>query len=168
MRNHTVWINLLCVLLFPCIAALAQDTGKKVPPAHAEPSPTILTGDMLDGIKYYIKIVPHDTALDEHMPTYTPDGFVPVDEPPVPIRKVKARYPAGAGERVYPSGTVWINCLIGKDGKVVRTKVLRADAKLLIDPAVAAVKQWLFSPAKLKGEPIPVWAAIPIRVGPGK
>jgi TonB family protein len=124
----------------------------------------IPTGDVLDGIKYYIKIVPIDTTLDEHMPMYKPhpDDFVLVDAQPLPIKEVPPKYPAEA-RNAKIEGTVWIKCLVGKDGKVTKPIVMKSDASVFDKAAIAAVLQWTFSPAWLKGKPIAVWVAIPFR-----
>ena len=129
----------------------------------------IRTGDTLGGIKYFIKIVPVDTTLDEQMPMYKPDEeglfsaeFVVVDKQPEPIKKVSPEYPEEARKRRI-EGTVWVRCLVDKNGKVRKTHVIRADAELLIEPSVRAVMQWRFSPALLKGKPVAIWAAIPFR-----
>jgi protein TonB len=126
---------------------------------------SILTGDTLDGVKYYLKIAPHDTTLDKKMPMYKQDDspdFTVLDQQPTPIKKVQPTYPENA-RRSKIEGSVWILCLVGKDGKVQKTKVHRTDSELLVEPAITAAKQWLFSPGKLNGTPVAVWAAIPFR-----
>jgi TonB family protein len=132
---------------------------------RVDSSSSIRIGDSLDGVKYYIKIVPHDTTLDEKMPMYEPSDspeFVVLDQQLTPIKRVQPTYPENA-RRSKIEGTVWILCLVGKDGKVQKTKVHRTDSELLVEPAINAAKQWLFSPGKLKGAPVAVLAAIPFR-----
>jgi TonB family protein len=122
-------------------------------------------GTILDGMKYYIKLVPRDTTLDEKMPTYKPDGFVIVDQQPVPVNKVTPRTPQIHGHDTLIEGTAWIKCLVGKEGKVTKAEVTKTDSELLNKPAIEAARQWRFSPARLKGKPVEVWVVIPIRFG---
>lgn len=144
---------ILLSLLFQTLGAFAFNlqhaTGSSMSPQ-----------DRSDSIKYFIKTVPLDTT--QKMPTYKPDDFIPVDGQPVPIKQVAAEYPDTA--QPGPGGTVWLSCLIRKDGTVGTVKVVRTEGPRLVAPAIAAVKQWRFTPAKQAGKPIAVWAAIPIRV----
>jgi protein TonB len=116
----------------------------------------------LDSIKYFIKKVPLDTTLDEHMPTYQPDGFVTVDVSPIPIKQVQPEYPPEARQS-KSEGTVWVKCLVGKDGKVTKVNILHSDAKVFNKSAISAAKRWEFSPGRLKNKPIEVWVSIPFR-----
>jgi protein TonB len=52
-------------------------------------------------------------------------------------------------------GVVVLECVISPDGKVTNVKVLRG-SPLLDDSAVEAVKQWVYSPTLLNGEPVAV------------
>jgi protein TonB len=151
------------------LSSEALGQNKSVRPTVRDSSSRIVTGDVLDGIKYYIKIVPVDTTRQEKMPTYKPGAkkfspmeTVEVDKEPVPIKRVEPEYPEEA-RRAGMEGTVWINCLVGTDGKVKKAHVLRADAEIFIAPSIAAALQWRFFPAQLKGKPVAVWAAIPFR-----
>ena len=158
-RHFATWI-LACFFSIPGFPS----SGQVQPTVPLDPFPTV-KGDTLDGLKYFIRIVPHDTTTDEKMPLYRPDdapNFVVVDQAPVPIRRVQPTYPENA-RREKIEGTVWLVCLVGKDGTVQRTKVDRADADVLVEPAVEAAKRWLFSPAKLKGKAVDVWVSIPFR-----
>ena len=48
-----------------------------------------------------------------------------------------------------------LEAVIGPDGRVTDVKVLRAVA-LLDDAAIAAVRQWKYTPTLLNGVPVPV------------
>jgi protein TonB len=52
-------------------------------------------------------------------------------------------------------GVVIIEAVIGADGKVADAKILRSVAQL-DEAALAAVRQWEFSPTLLNGKPVPV------------
>ena len=162
MSSRTLWVVLLCSLPFSGGVANAQDSGKNSSATRTDSSSRIPTGDVLDGIKYFIKIAPIDTTLDERMPIAKPDYFVAVDAQPIPIKQVQPQYPDEARHSKI-EGTVWIKCLVGKDGKVTKPVVMRSDAAIFDKAAISAVLQWRFSPARLKGKPIAVWTAIPFR-----
>lgn len=76
-------------------------------------------------------------------------------EPPRLLREVKAAYTDEA-RRASISGDVELEITIRRDGTVSDVKVLRGLAGGLNDRAVAAVRQWRFAPARLKGVPVDV------------
>jgi len=97
------------------------------------------------------------------------DSFVP--PPPPPVQKVPVR-PGGVIEEprklkyvapIYPTialtarreGVVVIDAIIGEDGRVKQATVLKSVA-LLDEAALTAVRQWVFTPTRLNGEPVPV------------
>ena len=59
-------------------------------------------------------------------------------------------------------GTVQLQALVGKDGKVKDVKVMKG-IPVLDDAAVTAVKQWVFKPALTNNKPVAVWVAVPVR-----
>ena len=59
-------------------------------------------------------------------------------------------------------GTVIVQALVGKDGKVKDTKVVKS-VPVLDDAAVAAVKRWVFKPALSNNKPVAVWVAVPVK-----
>ena len=52
-------------------------------------------------------------------------------------------------------GTVVLEALVDEQGRVADARVLRS-LPLLDESALAAAKQWEFTPALLNGEPVPV------------
>jgi protein TonB len=127
-----------------------------------------MPGILRDSIKYYIKVVPHDTTLDEHMPTYTPEEYTVVDEAPVPLKWVMPQLPEGRKQRPGIEEKVWIKCLVGTDGKVSKARVLRSSADDLVKPAIAAALKREFTPARFEGKPIATWVALPLKFRAGK
>ena len=109
--------------------------GKPAPPGPGEPAPDVRPD------------VPPE-----------PGDYVYVEELPEAIEKVPAEYP----ESVRSEGTVLVQALVGKDGRVTDTRVLKSVPEL-DGYALAAVRQWRFKPATAKGEPVAVWVAIPVR-----
>jgi len=75
-------------------------------------------------------------------------------QPPRKIVNVPPAYPAIAqSSRVQ--GKVVLEALIGVDGHVNHVRVLEP-VPLLTDAAISAVRQWVFTPTKLNGEPVQV------------
>jgi TonB family protein len=104
-----------------------------------------------------------------HAPPLKPQGnrlptfgeYVYVEELPEARDKVQPDYPADARAKGI-DGTVMVQALVGRDGFVKKTLVVKS-IKPLDAAAVAAVKRWRFKPAMAEGEPVAVWVAVPIR-----
>jgi TonB family protein len=71
--------------------------------------------------------------------------------PPTRITHVNPVYPPDAREAKV-QGVVILDVLLGVDGKVEQTKILRS-IPLLDQAAIDAVRQWEFTPTLLNGEP---------------
>jgi periplasmic protein TonB len=98
-------------------------------------------------------------AAEEIMPVR--GVFQPVDELPVPITPYKPTYPDLAHD-FGVEGLVIVHALIGKDGRVVRVELDEKFAiPLLNQTALEAAKRWVFQPALVHGQPVPVWTDIP-------
>jgi len=97
---------------------------------------------------------------------------VPPPPPPTPSRPKEPVHVGGRIEAptklvhanpIYPpiplaarkEGLVILEALIAEDGTVRDVKVLRR-APLFEESAIAAVRQWRFSPTLLNGEPVPI------------
>jgi protein TonB len=76
-------------------------------------------------------------------------------EPPRLLREVKAQYTEDARTRGV-TGDVVLEIVIRSDGSVGDVKVLRGLGFGLDDRAVAAVRNWKFSPARRLGTPVDV------------
>ena len=74
--------------------------------------------------------------------------------PPTKTKNVTPEYPEAA-RSARVQGMVIIEAVIGADGKVADAKVLRSVPQLDA-AAVAAVKQWEFTPTLLNGKAVPV------------
>jgi len=75
-------------------------------------------------------------------------------QPPRRIVNVAPVYPAIA-QSARVEGTVAIEALIGEDRKVRNVKLL-SGKPLLTEAAMTAVRQWVFTPTRLNGEPVAV------------
>ena len=73
-------------------------------------------------------------------------------KPPELVHRVEPTYPdIAVSARVR--GTVILEALIDKEGRVVDLKVLRTASPLLDNAAIAAVKQWRYRPLVLNDQP---------------
>lgn len=108
-------------------------------------------------------------------------GFIPTDAPPPPPPPKKKKDPIRVGgnvqasklvKRVEPSypelakrarvkGMVILQVTVGEAGNVASIKIIRGHP-LLNAAAVSAVKQWVYSPTLLNGEPVPVIATVTV------
>ena len=80
------------------------------------------------------------------------DGAV---KPPKILRRVEPVYPAEA-RQARISGVAILEVLVDKTGAVSDAAVLKPLPYGLSEEAVKAVKQWLFQPATLNGQPVDV------------
>jgi TonB family protein len=87
--------------------------------------------------------------------------YVPVEELPEALTRTAPHYPEDA-RRAGVTGTVLVQALVGRDGHVRDTRIIRS-IPLLDQAAIDAVRQWVFKPAAAKGEPVEVWVAVPIK-----
>ena len=76
-------------------------------------------------------------------------------EPPRLLREVKAAY-SDEARRANITGDVEMEITIRRDGTVSDVRILRGLGGGLNERAVAAVRQWKFAPARLKGTPVDV------------
>ena len=96
---------------------------------------------------------------DEELPRY--GDYVYVEELPEAITKVSPQYPDIAREASV-DGTVMVQALVGKDGRVKDTRVVKS-IPMLDASATAAVRQWVFKPALSNNKPVAVWVALKVR-----
>ncbi|HUJ40928.1 MAG TPA: trypsin-like peptidase domain-containing protein [Candidatus Acidoferrales bacterium] len=89
----------------------------------------------------------------------TPAGSAPAANaafsPPAPLSLVAAPFPSNA----LFGGEVVLDALIDAHGRVSETRTARGDSPLL-DSALTSLRTWVFSPARLAGQPIPARVGI--------
>jgi len=90
-----------------------------------------------------------------------PGIFVYYEVAPVPVDKVLPDYPPIALQAGV-EGTVHLLVLVGRDGHVADARV-QESIPMLDDAALAATRQWTFTPAKANGHPVMVWIRLPVR-----
>jgi TonB family protein len=87
--------------------------------------------------------------------------YVYVEELPEALTKVAPEYPEEA-RRKGIDGTVMVQALVRKDGTIGDAFIIKSIPALDL-AAARAVWQWVFKPARAKGEPVAVWVAIPVK-----
>jgi len=134
-----------------------------VPEAEAPPEQTIASQEDIAQTTPSVGSSDGDMVVappsDEDLPKF--GDYVYVEELPEAITKVPPVYPDLAREAGV-DGTVLVQALVGKDGKVKDTKVVKSIA-MLDAAAEAAVKQWVFKPALSNNKPVAVWVAVPVK-----
>lgn len=116
-----------------------------------------------------------DYQVDDSLLLGVPDA-PPPPEPEGPVRfvvggNITEPQRIGGPDPTYPEaarrariqGAVILECTIGKDGTVKKTKVLRGLALGLTASAEAAVKKWRFKPSTLNGKPVEVLYILTVR-----
>lgn len=95
-----------------------------------------------------------------------PSSFIPVEKNPEPIQLVKPYYPEIA-KRAGLTGVVILRVLVSKEGKPIRTVVIKSENDIFVEPAKKAAMETLFTPAMQGGKPIMCWVNIPFRFSLG-
>lgn len=89
--------------------------------------------------------------------------WVYVEEFPRPLRQVKPDYPE-LPQRAGVEGTVGVYVMVGKDGRVMRAELdEKQQVPMLNEAALAAARQWVFTPGLANGHPVVCWTRIPFR-----
>ena len=76
------------------------------------------------------------------------------------VQRVEPRYPELA-KRARVQGLVLLQVTVGELGTVTDIRVIRGHP-LLTEAALSAVRQWIYSPTLLNGEPVPVLATVTV------
>lgn len=84
-----------------------------------------------------------------------------IDLLPKATKKVAPVYPRAARQAGI-EGKVLVQVLVGQDGKVKDTRIVKSIPGL-DEAAEEAARRWEFEPAQTDGEPAPIWVAIPIK-----
>jgi len=124
----------------------------EVDPTTAEPfdvGPSLIDGVLFNG-SVDGDPVPPPPAPQEREPVRVGGSITR----PERVHDVPPVYPPLA-RAAHVEGTVILEAVIGTDGTVREIRVLRP-VPLLDDAAIEAVRQWLFTPTRLNGEPVPV------------
>ena len=101
-------------------------------------------------------------AQDQNKTKTPPPDYVKYDIAPEVVKQVQPDYPDEAMKKRL-EGTVWLQLLVGEEGKVTEVKVQKSDAEVFNKAAIDAGMQWLFKPASVNGKPIQVWVSVPFK-----
>jgi TonB family protein len=83
------------------------------------------------------------------------------EELPASLIRVEPEYPSLAREASV-DGRVVAQVLVGVDGLVQDVQMdPRHSIPMLDDAAIAAARQWVFTPARVCGRPVAVWVSLP-------
>ncbi len=116
-----------------------------------------------------------DVTLDEFnldefdawdAPPPPPEGprvkFIPYDDPPVPLRPIRPKYPEIAQEAGI-EGTVVVQVFVDDKGRVKETVILKGIPNTGLDEAATeAIRSVRFRPAKQRERAVGVWISIPV------
>ncbi len=139
-----------------------------VPDALVDPEQTIASqtelsqvvapelGEGKNGGETQIVAEESDLQIEDEGP---PPDFVPFEKPPAVIKRVEPTYPELA-RKAGIEGKVIVKVWIDKNGKVKEVVVLKSGVEMLNDAAIAAAKQWEFTPAMMKLGPVDVWSTL--------
>ena len=99
-------------------------------------------------------------------PPPPPEGprvkFIPYDDPPVPLRPIKPKYPEIAQEAGI-EGTVVVQVFVDANGRVKETVILKGIPNTGLDEAATnAIRIVRFRPAKQRERAVGVWISIPV------
>ncbi|MBN1222997.1 MAG: energy transducer TonB [Candidatus Aminicenantes bacterium] len=103
-------------------------------------------------------------VLEEKAPEKL-EGVVRLDEglaSPRLIKRVNPVYPEEARKSGI-QGIVLLEAQIDEQGRVSQVKILKSESAILNDPAVDAVKQWVYEPYIVDGKPARVLFTVTIR-----
>ena len=116
-----------------------------------------------------------DVTLDEFnldefdawdAPPPPPEGprvkFIPYDDPPIPLKPIRPRYPEIAQEAGI-EGTVVVQVFVDEKGRVKDTVILKGIPSTGLDEAATeAIRKVRFRPAKQRERAVGVWISIPV------
>jgi len=132
-------------------------------PAPKQPSPPA-------GGTYLPREAPPDTRPVQQPVRTSPSPPAVASTPPVIQEAIPdyrssppPEYPMVARRRGY-EGTVVLKVLVNKEGRVADIQLSRSCGYPVLDrSALAAVKAWIFEPAKKDGAAVEMWVSVPIR-----
>ncbi|HEX7881044.1 MAG TPA: energy transducer TonB [Candidatus Eisenbacteria bacterium] len=90
----------------------------------------------------------------------SPEDFVAVESDPERLRMDTPVYPPVALQAGV-EGTVMVQALVSKEGKVLKVRVLEGP-EMLHESAIACAKTAIFRPALAQNKPVEVWVVMPI------
>lgn len=90
---------------------------------------------------------------------FRPGGEV---RPAVVLHRVEPAYPHSAAA-IRLGGTIVLQCVVDKSGNVRDAQVVTSSHPAFNDPALAALRQWRFTPGVFRGRPVDTYFELTIR-----
>lgn len=90
-----------------------------------------------------------------------PDVVAKFDVAPRPVKTKPPVYPAKLREEGV-SGAVIVTIVIDEAGKVMAAEATKASHEEFRGPAIKAVREWTFAPAKVAGKPVRARVSVPL------
>lgn len=100
----------------------------------------------------------HEQAFGRKIEAFSQSDQV---QPPALLKSVAPVYPPAA-RRAGKTGTVYVAVIIGTDGTVADAKVTSSTDPEFNAPALNAVRQWRYKPAKKDGTPVAIAITVPL------
>lgn len=151
------------VTVAPAVAPPAAAIPVPVPDAQAPDEQTIMTQEEIStstpGVSEEAGSQMVVAPSDDAMPKF--GDYVYVEELPDAVTRVAPIYPDLAREAGV-DGTVMVQALVGKDGKVHDVRVVKS-IPMLDEAAKLAVRKWVFKPALSNNKPVAVWVGVPVK-----
>jgi TonB family protein len=91
-----------------------------------------------------------------------PNTWTRVEIEPMVISRAVPEYPEAA-KHIGMEGSVVVQVLIDKNGKVKKTQLTKTSDDIFVESALEAAQRWTFTPALMQGKPVLVWMSIPFR-----
>ena len=136
------------------------------PPPPARPSVPVESEseDLADDVTLDEFNLDEFDACDATTPP--PEGprvkFIPYDDPPIPLKPIRPRYPEIAQEAGI-EGTVVVQVFVDEKGRVKDTVILKGIPNTGLDEAATeAIRKVRFRPAKQRERAVGVWISIPV------
>lgn len=110
-----------------------------------------------------VAITPGEQSATGSVTEFLParGDYVYVETLPAPVREVKPEYPTIALD-ARVEGRVTVHVLVGNEGRVFDAVLAaRVQVPMLNEAALAAARQWVFTPGLANGKPVACWTAIP-------
>ena len=85
---------------------------------------------------------------------------------PEVVKRVSPDYSQLARTAVRVQGVIIIETVIHRDGSVCAARLLKGESNPFSAEALAAVRQWRFKPATLRGKPVPVHFVLTVNICP--
>ncbi len=124
--------------------------------AHLVPNPT----STIMNVPAFFRILFSALAIFAASAVYAQDSKF--DEPPMPTKTVPPRYPSEL-KREGISGMVTMSITVDEKGAVQNPIVKKSSRPEFEQPAIDAVSQWKFEPAKKDGQPVAVQVVVPVK-----